>query len=213
MARLSPPDAAVALGLAHLWPRADAPDLSCRRHPADPDCRSIPLALSLGIRVVFPRLRPVAAGVERVALHHRVAIAPEIKNVTYNFDERSFEQDGREFTDADFAALAAWGNAGRNERNADDSAGRGIRDAGGNADTAGSRAPVGSTTLKRTAVTNTLARAESAGRGGDLLDEVGRFVSGGLTDSGLAGTLYQPDSGNSARGCIQARKGNAITTR
>jgi phosphopantetheine adenylyltransferase len=127
----------------------------------------------------------------RTSYANTVALVPEIKNVTYNFDKRSFEQDGRKFTDADFAALAAGRNAGSNERNAGDTTGGSVRDGAGNDGAAEVSAPVGSATLKRTAVTNTLARAESAGRGRDLLDEVGRFVSRGLTDSGLAGTLYQ----------------------
>lgn len=138
----------------------------------------------------------------RTSYANTVALVPGIKNVTYNFDKRAFEQDGREFTNADFAALAARGDTGGNEQNAGDPVGGSVRDEAGNDGTAAVRAPVGSATLKRTAVTNTMARAESAGRGGDLLAEIGRFVSRGLTDSGLAGTLYQPDGGTGNRGAF-----------
>ncbi|KVW93336.1 hypothetical protein [Thiobacillus denitrificans] len=130
----------------------------------------------------------------RTSYANTVKLVAEVKDVTFNFDKQRFEQDGVEFTKDGFKRLVD-GLPGALRK-------RGLskivttRNPGGKGGAAEDFAPIGIATLKRAAVTNTLARETRAGRGGDLLAEIGRFVSGELT--GLAGTLYQPGGGNTA---------------
>jgi len=125
----------------------------------------------------------------RTSYANTVSLATEIKDVTYNFDKQRFEQNGDEFTDEQFKGII--------ERLPELLRERGLSKilSGGNPGRAGQKAgefaPIGIATLKRAAITNTLARETRAGRGGDVLAGIGRFVSRELT--GLTGTLYQPD--------------------
>ena len=162
------------------------------------------------------------------------AIAPEIKNVTFNFDKGRFEYaDGSEFTNADFdrvsesttesyradglrgilartRVLSSVLDEGRLDalrsaideykpsRKANNVAGaskaghKNNDEANGKAD----RPPadvqpgrvIGSATLKRAAITNTLSRAEGEGRGGRLLAQIGELIRGELTP--IKGILY-----------------------
>lgn len=124
----------------------------------------------------------------RTSYANTIKLAPEIKDVTYNFDKQRFEQGGAEFTEEGFKRLVA-GLPGALRQ-------RGLskiittRNPGGTGRAAGDFAPIGSATLKRTAVLNTVARAARSGRGGELLAEIGRVVPGGLKGTPLAGILY-----------------------
>ena len=113
-----------------------------------------------------------------------IDLFPEVKDVTYNFELQRFERDGAAFTDFDGIRRRGVGAIRQ----------RGLakilstRKPGGSSGKAEDFTPIGSATLKRAAVLNTVARAARSGRGGELLAEIGRVVPGGL--SPLAGILY-----------------------
>lgn len=114
----------------------------------------------------------------RTSYANTVRLFPEIKDVTYSFDKQRFERDGVEFTD--FAGIVKRGTDRLRERGLSKIL---SADRGGVAGKKDERPPVGSATLKRAAVLNTVARKARGDRGGELLAAVGRVVSGGLENT------------------------------
>lgn len=126
----------------------------------------------------------------RTSHANTVRLAPEIKDVVYNFEHGRFEKDGREFTDADFAGIADRLGDSLRQRGLGRAAGYSVRDAGGTQGKTGYLAPIGSATLKRAAVTNAMARAAGGEGRGRLLAEIGRVLPGGLENTPLKDILY-----------------------
>lgn len=173
-----------------------------------------------------------------------INLAPEIRNVTYNFDKRRFEYaDGQEFTKADFdrvskATAEAYRIGGLRgvlararefssvldegrldplrvatdeylaEKQARNAAKPAQAGNGNHAGTDGRVAElaadvqswrlVGSATLKRAAITNTLAREARGGKGRQLLAGISQFVRGGLKESQIEEILYSKASATPA---------------
>lgn len=122
----------------------------------------------------------------RTSYANTLNLFPEVKDVSYNFDKQRFERDGAEFTD--FNGIVKRGIGAIRQRGlAKILSSRKPGTAGGEAE---DFAPIGSATLKRAAVLNTVARAARGGRGGELLAEIGRVLPGGLKGTPLAGILY-----------------------
>lgn len=122
-----------------------------------------------------------------------VGLYPEIKHVTYNFDKQRFEHDdGRVFDDEQFDDLRLRGNGAIRQRGLAKILSS--REPGGSGGKAKDQSPIGSATLKRAAITNTVARASRGGRGRDLLAEIGGVVSRGLKQGPLDGILYSRQS-------------------
>lgn len=134
----------------------------------------------------------------RTSYTNTLKLAPEIKDVTYNFGKQRFERrNGTEYTESDFRDLVRRLSGILRQRGFSQIVA--TRSPGRTGGAAGDFAPIGSATLKRAAVLNTLARAARGGRGGDVLAEISRVVSGGLADN-LKGILYSkappPNQGN-----------------
>ena len=181
-------------------------------------------------------------------------LAPEIRDVTYNFDKQRFELDGREFADEKFKGISnkiaeafrksglrgvldrasqvsntlaglndSEAITGKNEPRRQDGVAAGQAQAGNgnnatdNGQVAGHAADVqsgriiGSATLKRVALTNTMAREARSGRGRQLLAQISGIIRGGLKDTPIAGSLYSraPDTSNT----IHLDDLNAVTQR
>lgn len=115
----------------------------------------------------------------RTSYANTVKLFPEIKNVTYNFDRQRFERDGEQFTD--FSGIVSRGAGSLRQRGLAKILSS--RKPGAEGGEAQDFAPVGSATLKRAAILNTVAREARGGRGGELLAAVGRVVSGGLENT------------------------------
>lgn len=115
-----------------------------------------------------------------------VNLYPGIKNVTFNFDKQRFEQDGREFTD--FDGLADRGIGAIRQRGLAKIISS--RKPGGTQGKTKDFSPIGSATLKRAAITNTVSRAARSGAGGDVLARISGLVSGGLNSTPLRKVLY-----------------------
>lgn len=119
-----------------------------------------------------------------------VNLVPEIKDVTYNFDKQRFERDGNEFGDEQFRKLASGISDSIRQRGFGRVLGHKVRDSGRAGGETRYLAPIGSATLKRAAITNTVSRAARGGAGRDVLAGISGLVSGGLGSTPLRKILY-----------------------
>jgi hypothetical protein len=144
----------------------------------------------------------------RASYNYVVQAVPEIRNVTYDFQTGQFKRDGRPLSDDDFARLAesAWahrrgGVSGRAGRAGVPPGGVSVGRTGpgalrgGQADRSGEATPpIGSTTLKRAALANTVVRTAGRDQRRSLLGEIVRKLREGVARTPLERTLYRLDA-------------------
>lgn len=131
--------------------------------------------------------------------HNVRTLVPEIEGISYNFERRRFENaEGNEFTESDFSELAS---RVRDDYAGSRTTGRARRFREGSEQAQRVRAvafgegtaPIGRTTLKRAALTNTLVQRASPEAWREVLAAVARQYGEGL-DAALEGTYYSREA-------------------